>query len=412
MKILLGISGSISSYKSFDLVRDLVKKGHELKIILTEGAEKFIKPDLFKYLGAIEVYSSQDDFNLNKYSNVSSNVLHIELTTWSDILVVAPTSANCLSRFAYGQANDLLSSVFLAYPSNKPIQIFPAMNTNMLSNPMVQKNLNSLKSMHNIFIGSTQFGVLACGELGEGKLEEITKIADLIETSPITNSSKYVLITTGATISRLDEVRYLTNPSSGKTGYELAKAFLRQGHKVHVIAGKNSTEKLKNLESHPNYILEFVVSTEDMENSVKRSINQTDIYISSAAINDIAFKQSQNKIKKEEINNTIEISKTTDILKSVLELNKKNLYVVGFAAESDISESILKTKWNRKPVNLLVGNKISSGLANNEIQGFNKDSGSYLFMSQGNIIDQKDLSKVELANYILNKATVQNDHVN
>jgi phosphopantothenoylcysteine decarboxylase/phosphopantothenate--cysteine ligase len=405
VNILLGISGSISCYKTYDLTRDLIKKGHNVKVILTSGAENFLKPELFEYLGAIKAYAPSDDFNLSTYDKESSNVLHIDLSNWSDILVIAPTTANTIAKLASGFAHDLLASVFLAFDQKKMIQLYPAMNTKMLSNPLTQRNLSTLNELSNIFVGPTASGELACGEIGAGRLEEILTISDLIETITFKDINKSVLITTGATISKLDEVRYLTTPSSGKTGYEIAKAFLTAGHKVKVLAGKYSTTQLEHLTAHPKFSLEFITSTFDLEKKVKENIQDADVYISSAAINDIAFKELDQKLKKKDINNSLEVTLTPDILKSVVLHKKENQFIIGFAAESEINEAILKEKWNSKPVDILIGNKVSNGLSNNSQLGFDSNEGEYFFVKKGEITNNQKLSKKQLASYILTQVT-------
>ena len=176
MNILLAVTGSISAYKAYDLLRLLIKDGHTVKIILSSGAQKFIKKETFKYLGAESVHTSSDDFS-GEYK-----ILHIELADWADRFVIAPTSANTIAKLSNASADDLTSSVFLAFDSQKPIFIFPAMNTKMLTHPFLQENLEKLKKLKNIFLGQTQFGELACNHIGEGKLEDINIC--LLYTSP------------------------------------------------------------------------------------------------------------------------------------------------------------------------------------------------------------------------------------
>ena len=158
MKILLSVCGSISAYKSLDIARGLINNGHEVRVILTKGALKFVVPEVFTYLGALDVYLENDDFHYK-------NVLHVELARWSDILVIAPLSANTLSRLARGEASDLLTSVFLAFEATKPIAVFPAMNSHMLSHPFTQVNfqeLKKLKTLDNIFISFSVRPSISC----------------------------------------------------------------------------------------------------------------------------------------------------------------------------------------------------------------------------------------------------------
>ncbi len=401
MRILLGVSGSISAYKSLDIARGLVKKGHEVKVILTEGALKFVVPEVFTYLGVSDVYKAQDDF-------VHKHVLHIDLARWCDVFAIAPVSANTLSRLAQGQASDLLSSVFLALEPHKNTLIFPAMNTNMLHHPFTEKNIEDikkLKTLKNLFISPTDAGILACEEVGLGKLPNVDEIIEIIPTliRPIINpDQKVILATTGATIVPLDPVRYLTNSSSGITGYYLAEAALSLGHKVVMIAGAHSTAKLNLFSKHPNFKLIRAKTVEEMKEAVHSHLSDADLYISSAAISDIEFDVSESKIKKDSLGDSLKIKPATDILKTVLEKKSAKLKVVGFAAETDPSDSVLNKKMQSKPVDLLVGTKVNNGLTKNqEVAGFNADFAEYRLLSPKGFTYEGLLTKKELAHKIV-----------
>lgn len=401
MRILLGVSGSISAYKSLDIARGLIKKGHEVKVILTEGALKFVVPEVFTYLGVSDVYKAQDDF-------AHKNVLHIDLARWCDVFAIAPISANTLSRLAQGQASDLLSSVFLALEPHKNTLLFPAMNTNMLHHPFTEKNIEDikkLKTLKNLFVSPTDAGILACEEVGLGKLPSVDEIVEMIPTmiKPlISNNQKTILITTGATIVPLDPVRYLTNSSSGITGYYLAEAALKEGHKVIVIAGAQSTSKLNYFSKHPNFKLVRAKTVEEMKEAVHSHLASADLYISSAAISDIEFDVSDSKIKKDSLGDSLKIRPATDILKTVLEKKSDKLKVVGFAAETDLSDSVLNKKMKSKPVDLLVGTKVHNGLVQNqEVAGFNVDYAEYRLLSPRGFVFEGLLTKKELASKII-----------
>jgi len=401
MKILLGVSGSISAYKSIDLARLLVKSGHEVKVILTSGALKFVVPEVFTYLGVLDVYHSQDDF-------LHKNVLHVDLARWCDVLAVAPLSANTLSRLASGEASDLLSSVFLALEPSKRILVFPAMNTHMLNHPFTLENaekIKKLKTLNNIFISSTDTGVLACEEVGAGKLPSVEEVAALITTMTLkldSKSQKHFLVTTGATIVPLDPVRYLTNSSSGITGYFFAEEALSLGHKVTVIAGAESTEKLDLFKRHPNYKLLRVKTVSTMHDAVMSEIKNADVYVSSAAISDIEFDVSSEKIKKDSFNESLPIKKAKDILKSVIELKLPDLKIVGFAAETDTSDEVINKKMSSKPVDLLVATKVNNGLVNtNEVSGFTVDEAFYRLRDKRGFLFEGTLSKSQLAKKII-----------
>jgi phosphopantothenoylcysteine decarboxylase/phosphopantothenate--cysteine ligase len=396
MKVLLNVTGSVSAYKANELVRLLVKANHEVKIIVSKGATKFINPDLFRYLGAQEVYSPSSDFDLSEYRKISGNVLHIELARWADIFVSYPLSANTLSRFANAQADDLMSSVFLALGDKKQLH-FPAMNTLMLEHPFVEENLNKLTTLNNCYIHPTDQGELACSEIGSGKLATPEEAFDLIETISFKKTKK-VLITTGATLSPLDTVRYLTNPSSGLTGYYLSKEYLKKGFEVILLSTPTTTKQVELLANHPNFKNIQVMTTTDMFNVVKDLLESIDIYVSAAAISDIEFELEESKIKKDKLTDSLPIKKARDILAYVLE-HKKELKVVGFAAETKQSLEIFKRKWNKKKVDLLVGNFVHNG-AKGEQKGFQANENEYFFVTNGEISNQEQLTKQQLAQTI------------
>lgn len=398
MKILLGVTGSISCYKTFDLLRLLVKEDHQVKVILSQGAEAFIRPELFRYLGAQEVYSSSDDFNMNHYKQGDSNVLHVEMTKWADKLVLAPLSANTLADITRGQCRDLLQSVFLAWPRHKEILAFPAMNTGMLNHPFTQDNLDKLESLPNLYLAPTQEGELACGDIGEGKLLDIESIFHLIEcyTVPKTSPRK-VLISTGATVAPLDPVRYLTNASSGKTGFHLAKVALSLGHSVVVVAGIHSTRALDLLQPHPNFELYKITTHQEMHQHIDRFFPSCDHYISSAAIGDIEFTPMDSKMKKNSIDHSLKIKKTADILADMIS-KKENQSIVGFAAETNLDDDVLREKLIKKPVSLLVATQVHSGLDGRaRTQGFQNDSAHYRLCSNDVFGAPEVLSKKDLA---------------
>ena len=401
MRILLGVSGSISAYKALDIARGLFKNGHEVKVILTNGALKFVVPEVFTYLGVQDVYKSQDDFT-------HKNVLHVDLARWCDVFVVAPASANTLSKLAQGRADDLLTSVFLALEPHKNTLLFPAMNSVMLAHPFTQQNLDDikkLKSLNNLFVSPTDAGILACEEVGLGKLPSVDEIIEMIPTmiKPLKfPEQKTILATTGATIVPLDPVRYLTNSSSGITGFYLAEAALKEGHKVIMIAGAHSTAKLNLFSKHPNFRLVRAKTVEDMKNAVLAELPQADLYISSAAISDIEFDVSDHKIKKDTMGDSLKIKPACDVLKTVIENKSPALKIVGFAAETDPSDAVLNKKMKSKPVDLLVGTKVNNGLTKDQtISGFNVDFAEYRLLSPKGFTFEGILTKRELAHKII-----------
>ncbi len=288
MKILLAVSGSIAAYKSYDLARLLFKSGHDVKVILTKGALEFIKPETFRYLGVENVYLPQEDFDPERLA-VKSTVLHIELARWADKLIIAPLSANTLARLNLGLNNDLLGSVYLAF-GKKPVLLFPAMNTEMLSHPKTQAQLQEMNALPHVGVVSPDSGLLACGDIGAGKFPDVTAVKDLIESfDPLKNENKTIVVTAGATASPLDPVRYLTNPSTGRMGKAVAKAFLSEGYKVVLLKGHGCTPEIENLMGHPHFTMVSTPTTEIMKEAALKYFPKADLYISTGAIADIEF---------------------------------------------------------------------------------------------------------------------------
>ncbi len=397
MKILLGVSGSIACYKAYDLTRELSKKGHQVRVILTKGALKFIRPELFRYLGAQACYLPTDDFNLNQYQEKSTGqVLHIDLARWCDRIVIAPASANLIKKLALGDTTDMLTSVFLSL-GQKPVTIYPAMNTEMLQHPFTQEHLNRLKGLPHVFVTSTKEGLLACGETGPGKLLPVETILNTFDIKTLTQKpAKKVLITTGATIAPLDPIRYMTNGSSGITGFHLAKKFLQENYQVTVIAGKNSVKELDDLTLFPHFTLHRIVTAKEMEQKVKAEFPQCDLYISSAAVGDFEFESADQKMKKSTLTDHINIKPSVDILAETLKL-RRHQKIIGFAAETSTTSETFKEKYERKKVDLLIGNAVNTEFMGQSAQGFGTNDGNYFFIEEGTIKNQALLTKEDLA---------------
>lgn len=401
MKITLSVTGSISAYKTYDLARELVKEGHRVRVLLSKGALKFIRQETFYYLGCEKAYGPSDDFHVitQEDPELEGSVLHVALAKWCDKGIIAPLSANTLATLCQGAAPDLISSLFLAWRREKPLLIFPAMNTEMLGHPFVKENLEKLSQLSHIFLGETQEGLLACGDQGAGKLADIQDIKALTNSFTLRNTSKKMLITAGATVAPLDSVRYLTNASSGKTAIPFTQEALSQGHKVTVLAGLYATKDLEHFNQHPNFNLIRFKTTGDLFDLVKENFPQCDLYISCAAIGDIEFETTQkSKLKKSAMGDSLKIKKTPDILAHVLEWKKAHQKVIGFAAESTLTDEVLSEKFKRKPVDLLIGTKVNNGLGDNEeAQGFQVDEATYRLMSSPeNITPEIKLSKKEM----------------
>jgi phosphopantothenoylcysteine decarboxylase/phosphopantothenate--cysteine ligase len=410
MKITLGVTGSISAYKSIELLRLLVKDGHEVKVVLTKGALKFVKAELFSYLGASEVFTSQDDFKFphDSKSQLNGSVLHVELTKWSDKLVIAPLCANTLSSFVTAQSNDLLTSLFLAWPKEKPILSFPAMNTQMYNHPFVKDNLERLSELENTYVAPTLHGELACGDHGAGKLLEVEKIYNLtLSLNPCLDSKsrKNILLTTGATVAPLDSVRFVTNASSGKTALPFIMKALEKGHVVVAVAGIYATKELDLFFDHPNFTLIRVKTAQEMLQKVNEEFPKCDTYISMAAIGDFHFEAKENKLKKSQLSGTLPILRSPDILAEMLSQKKDHQVIIGFAAESQLTDEVLIEKMKRKPVDMLIGTEVNSGLIGESLpKGFGTDAAVYRIIDSNHIITAPlTLNKSELAQTVAQK---------
>lgn len=397
--ILVGVCGSIAAYKAFDLVRGLSKTGNNVRVILTAGALEFVRPEVFKHLGAQAVYLPQDDHKGDEslFAGLDGKqVLHIALARWAHKFVIAPMTANTLNKLASGLADDLLSCAFLAATPQLPKILFPAMNPAMWDNPIVKKNRSVLESLPNTLLHTTGSGEMVCGENGEGKLASVDEMLALSHAWEKAANNKTLLITTGATIAPLDPVRYLTNPSSGETGYVLALEALSQGYNVEVIAGKNSTAKLDWLVAHSRFKLTRISTTLEMREEVLKRFKNCHAYISSAAIGDIHFEATQTKLKKDQLGSELKTIRSPDILKEVLSLRSNEQMIIGFAAETDLSIPVLEKKWQGKQVDLLVGTHVGHGI------GFGTTEANYLFYrGNNNIVFSGLLTKSEMALKIL-----------
>lgn len=391
MNILLGVSGSIAAYKTYDLVRSLYKQGHKVKVVLTKGALEFIHSKTFLYLGAEDVYLPHNDFSPKE---TESKVLHVELSNWADRIVIAPASANTISSLAQGMANDLLQSILLV-SWEKEILLFPAMNSRMLSNPLTEKNIKKLSLLPKIQVFGTKSGTLVCDEEGEGKLLDLDKIIDVINYSNFHPNNKSVLITTGASKAHLDPVRYLTNPSSGKTGYEISTELLKSGFSVTLLAGKNSVKEIENLTALKDFELVYFDTNLEIKEFLDHRFNEFDFYISSAALTDIEFDFSKNKLKKNSLHHYLKANKAIDCLAHALSIKDKQK-IIGFAAETNLSDEMINEKMKRKPVDLLVANPVNSGAHQETQKGFQTHTNDYL-ITDGAESYSNSLSKKELA---------------
>ena len=393
MNILIAVSGSIAAYKAPDICRGLVNSGHKVKVVLSKGALEFVNPKVFNYLGVENTYLPEDDFS-------HKGVLHIELSKWLDSFVLVPASANTLAKLSHGECPDLLTSIFLSLEPSKIRVLYPAMNTFMYQNTITQENLNKLKTLPKTYIIPPDSGVLACGDEGPGKMPDVRSIVEMVPTYTGKRSFKSVVITAGATLSNLDPVRYVTNPAKGGSSYLLAKKYLSEGYLVKVIKGQEVIEDFKYLEKHPNYESHTVSTTSDLLEKVKQ-FSDFDIYISPMAVSDIEFDYVDSKIKKSTLQKSLNFKFAPDVLAYVLQNKKHYQQIVGFAAETSLSDSVIQEKITRKPVDLLVANLVNSGFNNKSKQGFGTRNGTYKLVSPIGVVGEyNNLDKSELANII------------
>nr|WP_276318595.1 bifunctional phosphopantothenoylcysteine decarboxylase/phosphopantothenate--cysteine ligase CoaBC [Marinitoga lauensis] len=315
-KVILGVSSGIAIYKAVDLSSKLRKLEVDLNIVLTEDSKKMISPVVFSAVGNCPVYT--DYFNEVK----DGWIPHTQLSMESDALVIAPATANIIAKIANGFADDLLSLIALAFRKKSKILV-PTMNTRMYESPALQRNLEILKNDGWIIV-EPEVGHLACGEIGKGRYPENEMILEFLEYSLAKKDmkNKKVLITAGPTVEPIDPVRNITNKSSGKMGYELARAFSYRGAEVTLISGPTNIK--------PPYILKNLINVTtaiEMKNEVMKHYKEADIIIMSAAVSDYKIKNySDKKIKKENENITLELERNPDILKELGKLKKKIKY--------------------------------------------------------------------------------------
>ena len=385
--VLLGVCGSIAAYKSPDIVRRLQDLGAEVRVIVTDGGKEFVSERSLQTISKNKVYSNLWD----KEAELAMG--HIELAKWSDIVIIAPASANTIAKLCHGRADDLLSTVILA--TDAKVMFAPSMNQQMFASKAMKDNLKILLKRGIVLI-EPGFGEQACGDIGEGRLAEPLDIAkqaaDLFTSSSL--SGKKVLITLGGTIEAIDPVRYITNHSSGKMGMALANECIQAGAKTTLIIGSISIDIEKRAE------VIRIVSAEDMYKAVMQRIESQDLFISCAAVADFRPKNiSNNKIKKNNNSVTIELTKNKDILASVCQLNKKPI-CIGFAAETENFIDNARAKLASKQCEAIILNDVSQS----EI-GLNSDENEVHFITKENCEKIEKNSKQIIAEKVIQKIT-------
>ncbi len=392
--ILLGISAGIAAYKTASLVRVFIKAGANVQVVMTPSAKDFITPLTLSTLSKNPVHSSftnEDDDNA-----VWNN--HVDLGLWADIFIIAPATANTMSKMVNGTCDNLLLATYLS--AKCPVYFAPAMDLDMYKHPSTLSSFEKLKSFGNVMIPATS-GELASGLVGEGRMAEPEDIVSFIEKDIINGlplKRKKVLITAGPTYEAIDPVRFIGNHSSGKMGFEIAKAAANLGAEVVLVTGP--THQTAN---HSLIAVIPVVSAQNMYDAVHEHYENADIAILSAAVADFTPKEvASQKIKKKDKTLTLELGKTKDILASLGD-TKKDKFLVGFALETNNELENARAKLKRKNLNLIVLNSL-----NDKGAGFKSDTNKVTFIdNKDNITEFQLKSKLDVAKDLLNEIVKQ-----
>ena len=388
-KVLLIICGGIAAYKSLELIRILRKNNNKIKTVLTKSGKEFVTPLSITSLSNEKVYTDIFD-----YKN-ESEIDHISLSRWADVILIAPATANTISKISNGLADDLASTLVLA--SNKKIFIAPAMNVRMWEHKTNKENIKRLNEFGYRFIGP-EIGDMACGEYGEGKMSEPEKIFDSLDKyfkNIEDNKRKKVLVTAGPTRENIDPVRFISNYSSGKQGYEIARAFSENGFETTLITGPTNLKIPENVRSIE------VISGDQMLNETIKNL-PVDIAVFTAAVSDFKIKSyTDNKIKKTE-NLELSLEKNIDILSYVSKHNSlRPKIVIGFSAETNDLEINSLKKLNSKNCDWIIANDVSK-----KDIGFNADDNEVsIFYKNKSSEKISKMSKSLIANELVKRIT-------
>jgi phosphopantothenoylcysteine decarboxylase/phosphopantothenate--cysteine ligase len=385
-KIVLGITGGIAAYKAAELTRALIKEGAQVRVIMTKNATEFISPLTLQTLSNnivyTEIYSPPEQYDM----------AHIALAEFADAFVIAPATGNIIGKIASGIADDLLSTTIMA--AVKPTLICPAMNDKMLANPIVQENINKLKNYKYIIMESG-VGELACKTKGAGRLPEISEIVEEIERllTPQNLAGEKILITAGPTEEPLDPVRFITNLSSGKMGYALARVARRHGAQVTLITGPTNLS----LPSVENIIK--VRTAQEMHKAVIDNYKKSTVIIKAAAVADYRPKIFvKEKIKKDNKPRSIELERNPDIIAEIGQ-NKKNIVLIGFAMETKDLLANAREKLKKKNMDLIVANSLRE-----EGAGFQTDTNKITIIDREGVVQSLPvMTKIEAAEKILER---------
>lgn len=386
-KVIVGVTGGIAAYKSAELIRLLVKDGHEVRCIMTTHAQAFITPLTLQTLSGNPVYTDL----FARQENPEWQVEHIGLAHWADCFLIVPATANFLGKVAHGLADDFLSTCVMA--TSAPVYFAPAMNDQMYSNPLVEQNIQTLKQHGYGFVEPLE-GELACGTYGKGKMaspEQIAAVLKCLREQDL--QGLHMVITGGPTQEAIDPVRYLTNHSSGKMGYAIAEQAANRGAEVILISGPS------NLPIYANVMRISVKSAQEMFAAVQQYYPQADVVIKAAAVADYRPKQvSAQKVKKSDGDWILELERNPDIL-AWLGSHKQQQILVGFAAETNDVQQNALGKLKRKNLDFIAANDLTE-----QHSGFEKDTNKItLYGADGSILPLPVLSKEAVADRLLDQ---------
>lgn len=387
-KILIAVSGGIAAYKIHFLIRDFIKKGAEVQVVMTPDAEHFVTKLSLSTLSKKPVYT--DFYNENGSWNS-----HVELGLWADVMVVAPCTANTLAKMTHGMCDNLVLATYMS--AKCPVFIAPAMDLDMYDHPTTRQNLDLAEDFGHIIIPA-ESGELASGLIGQGRMAEPETISKTVEDffdnqgQKNTLGGKTVLITAGPTYEAIDPVRFIGNHSSGKMGFSLAEEAAKRGARVILVSGPSAQ-----IAHHKNIELYKVTSAKEMLDKVFEFYENTDVAIASAAVADYAPREiAKEKIKKNDENLTIELVKNPDILKTMGE-QKTHQFLVGFALETQNEEENAKGKLQKKNLDMIVLNSLRDAGA-----GFKNDTNKIRIFTKAERKEFELKSKDDVAKDILN----------
>ncbi|NLY70655.1 MAG: bifunctional phosphopantothenoylcysteine decarboxylase/phosphopantothenate--cysteine ligase CoaBC [Clostridiales bacterium] len=383
--VLLGVSGSIAAYKSAYLASALKKLNCDLHVLMTKNATHFVTPITFETLSGNK--APVDTFD----RNFQFNVEHVSLAKLADIVVIAPATANVIAKLAYGIADDMLTTTVLACTC--PKMIAPAMNSNMYHNPVTQENLKKLQSL-GWKIVTPGSGILACGDIGDGRMAEPEEILEaILHEIAFEKDMKglKVLVSAGPTKEYIDPVRFISNPSSGKMGYSIARAAAQRGAEVTLVSGETSLEK-------PSFVEVInVISTKEMFDAVTSISQEQDIIIKAAAVSDYTpAVTSSEKVKKSDDDMSIALERTPDILKYLGENRREGQFLCGFSMETENLIENSKKKLINKKIDMIVANNLKTAGA-----GFAVDTNVLTIITKDEEIQLPKLTKYEAAHKVL-----------